>query len=234
MREVAIGGESNGGFHVDVDESEAQFRRVPLNANLTTVVKLGGSLLNRPTIEVEFVNWIKHLPCKPTLIVVGGGQRVDDLRELDRANTLDPGDVHWKAIEIMDEHSQMVSRWFAEGDQSHKDLNCVDDLENFRMMDVDHRSRAAHVYVLRPLAWLRRFDRSWLSTILPESWSVTSDSIAAFVAQTISAEELILLKSRSCESRDPQQWQQQGMVDQHFCQIDLGKTTVRIETIFGH
>ena len=54
-------------------------------------------------------------------------------------------------------------------------------------------------------------------TILPQSWDVTSDSIAAYVARRAGARRLILLKST--DDPAPGDWEQasrRGFVDRHF------------------
>jgi hypothetical protein len=51
---------------------------------------------------------------------------------------------------------------------------------------------------------------------LPRSWEVTSDSIAACVAQVLQA-DLILIKSvPTVEGSNPQFWAERGFVDRHF------------------
>jgi aspartokinase-like uncharacterized kinase len=46
------------------------------------------------------------------------------------------------------------------------------------------------VAVLAPYRWMRAAD------VLPHSWGVTSDSIAAFIAGALDAERLVLIKPR--------------------------------------
>jgi len=62
------------------------------------------------------------------------------------------------------------------------------------------------VPVLAPYAWLRRDDP------LPHSWQVTSDSIAAWIARTIRARRLVLVKP-------PGSTPGPGSVDSHFAQV---------------
>jgi hypothetical protein len=47
---------------------------------------------------------------------------------------------------------------------------------------------AGRIAVLAPARWMRAAD------VLPHSWEVTSDSIAAFIAGALGAEQLILIK----------------------------------------
>ena len=55
---------------------------------------------------------------------------------------------------------------------------------------------------------------------LPQTWEVSSDSIAARVAEVLSAEELVLGKSTSISAEsDWQQRADEGFVDQYFPEI---------------
>ena len=71
--------------------------------------------------------------------------------------------------------------------------------------------RAGQVPVLAPSSWLRSADP------LPHSWSVTSDSIAAWVAEAIGARELLLIKPPGASGPD--------VVDPYFARIAAGLRT---------
>ena len=71
--------------------------------------------------------------------------------------------------------------------------------------------RAGRVPVLAPSSWLRRVDP------LPHSWSVTSDSIAAWVAGAVGARELLLIKPPGASGGE--------LVDPYFAQAGEGLRT---------
>ncbi len=59
-------------------------------------------------------------------------------------------------------------------------------------------------------------------------WHVTSDSIAARLAQHMGAEQLVLLKSSLPQSRTLRGASEEGLVDQYFSTAAAGLPTVRV------
>ncbi|MBN2733848.1 MAG: uridylate kinase [Methanomicrobiaceae archaeon] len=101
------------------------------------------------------------------LIVPGGGLFADCVRDIDP----EPDTAHWMAILGMEQYGFYISSLGVKTTQSpeYKDL-------------------PGRVSVLLPYKVMRECDP------LPHSWDVTSDSIAAWVADRLSA-DLLLLKS---------------------------------------
>ena len=64
---------------------------------------------------------------------------------------------------------------------------------------------------------------------LPHGWDVTSDSIAARIAQVIGAVELVLLKQKPSSS--PAEAMRDGLVDDYFEMAAAGIDQLRIESI---
>lgn len=67
--------------------------------------------------------------------------------------------------------------------------------------------------------FLQEVEPSAPGTELPKSWDVTSDSIAARLAEVTGADELILLKSIKASVDCPQTAAHDGIVDSYFPQI---------------
>lgn len=86
--------------------------------------------------------------------------------------------------------------------------------KNSRKM-VDERAEITYAtWVFSPVRFLREDEQHQSGVVLPHGWCVTSDSIAARIAEVLGADELVLLKSAAPPVgglRDP------GYVDQHFC-----------------
>lgn len=131
------------------------------------VVKVGGSLLDRPGWPGEIVALLAGLP--PTLVVVGGGPIVDGLRSLDAACPRPARLVHELSIDAMTLTARLVADAIG--------LPVVAD---------------GNGGVLDAASWLRSHPAA--AATLPVGWHVTSDSIAAVVAGA-SGRGLVLAKS---------------------------------------
>ena len=149
-----------------------------------TVLKLGGSLLGNPGQWRATVATIASFGASQRLVVVpGGGSFADRVRWIDAEIGIGADGAHWMAIAAMDQHAEMIAG--APGFVRVTDLAGV---------------IAAHargeVPVIAPLQWLRSVDP------LPHSWNVTSDSIAAWLAGTLHATRLVLIKSDGASGVD--------------------------------
>ena len=137
------------------------------------VLKVGGSLSHRPSTLRRLMVVLGALGRTRTLVVVpGGGPFADAVRRADRRFRLDDTAAHWMAILAMDQYAYLLA-------QLAPAAACVRGSAEVR---------ARRLNVLAPSGWLRRADP------LPHAWSVTSDSIAAWVARQLGARGLVLLK----------------------------------------
>jgi aspartokinase-like uncharacterized kinase len=137
------------------------------------VIKVGGSLAARPTQLRCLMATLAGASRRHALLVVpGGGGFADEVRRADRAFQLGESAAHWMAILAMDQYGYLLA-----------DLVPGAVIVRSRRELVPHR-----LNVLAPSKWLRRADP------LPHSWDVTSDSIAAWVARTLRARRLLLVK----------------------------------------
>ncbi len=144
------------------------------------VIKLGGSLLDWTELVPSFRRWLSQQPEAVNIVVVGGGPLVEALRKLDRRHQFPSETVHWLAIRLMDLGAQLVAELL-------DDAVLVRDLDQLQMVDVSQ---------LQILQVLRCIGREQATCgALPVGWHITSDSIAACVANKLGAVELVLLKS---------------------------------------
>jgi 5-(aminomethyl)-3-furanmethanol phosphate kinase len=148
-----------------------------------------------------------------TLVVVpGGGPFADAVRRADRRFRLDDSSSHWMAILAMDQYAYLLAA-LAQG---------------VRLVWTPEQIASGRLNVLAVSAWLRAVDP------LPHSWTVTSDSIAAWVARRLRAKCLVLLKDVDGQfDRAPDQRgarllprvaraRLRGIVDAHFAEA-LGR-----------
>ena len=137
------------------------------------VLKVGGSLCARPRDLGRLMGALRALASTHTLVVVpGGGRFADEVRRADRRFRLDSSTSHWMAILGMDQTAHLLAYVAGGAPLVHE----------------PGEIRPRRLNVLAPSRWLGRADP------LPHSWSVTSDSIAAWVAGALRARQLVLLK----------------------------------------
>jgi 5-(aminomethyl)-3-furanmethanol phosphate kinase len=149
------------------------------------VIKLGGSLLDWSGLAAAWRAWHARQPPMADLIIVGGGELVESIRRFDAVHNLSDRTAHWLAIDAMSVTARMVAVLLPEA----RLIKQLDSFGNERLQILDVR------------AFVRQDAEG--DDALPESWDVTSDSIAARAADRIQAAELVLLKSALPESDRP-------------------------------
>jgi len=160
---------------------------------IDVVIKVGGSLLGRPTQLDAVASALANLHERYRLVVVpGGGPMADTIRALDRRLALDDDTSHWMAVLAMDQYAQLLAARIRGAVLVHDPA------------EIAGAHSRGELPVLAPYRWLRETDP------LPHSWSVTSDSIAAWVAKTLDARRLVLVKPASGAI--------ETMTDEHFAE----------------
>jgi aspartokinase-like uncharacterized kinase len=144
------------------------------------VIKIGGCLSQVPHALERVCAAVQGASRNNPLIVVpGGGPFADAVRSFERRLPISPDAAHWMAILAMDQYAHVLA-------ERIKDAELVQ--EPGTLVEALGRGSVA---VLAPFRWMRSAD------VLPHSWHVTSDSIAAFVAGACGATRLILIKMTS-------------------------------------
>jgi aspartokinase-like uncharacterized kinase len=142
-----------------------------------TLVKIGGGLLAHPVhFEATAKTVAAAAATQRILVVPGGGPFADAVRFADRQLKLDATTAHWMAVLAMDQYAHLLSSRL-------RAAELAADLVGIRAVLIRGR-----LPVLAPSRWLRERDP------LPHSWDVTSDSIAAWIAGTVGASRLVLVK----------------------------------------
>lgn len=167
------------------------------------VVKLGGSLLALPDLAERVQTVLKLLDPHKVLIIVGGGAAADEIRQLEECCGLTATQAHWDSIAAMTFNAEIVSR-------SCGRLPVVSNRIDAEMAWQHHEGA-----LLNAAAFLRT-EQATQCRSLPESWSVTSDSIAAFVSLHWPSEQLVFCKSCDLISPDIDQICQDGLLDAWF------------------
>ena len=144
--------------------------------NFEAVLKIGGSLSRGQSLAV-LCQEIGRLGARHRLLVVpGGGDFADIVRDHYRRFRLNETTAHAMALSAMDQYGWLLGDLIPDGD-------VVRDILSARKTTASGR-----VPILLPATLLIQADP------LPHSWQVTSDSIAAWIAGLVCASQLVLLK----------------------------------------
>ena len=199
---------------------------------LIRVIKLGGSIFgNRESRawDQRFVDWYSSLrQDSPTgmtdLLIVGGGNSVNQLRQLAKKAKLSEYVAHWIAIGFMSVNARLAA------DRLGIAIQCVmpcsgDPPVQAATGVLSEESQFKHLFVFDPSLLLQSNQIA-----LETSWRITSDSIAAAVARRYNADELILLKSAIPPTEDLRELARQGYIDEMFPQIAASLCNVQFVT----
>lgn len=167
------------------------------------VIKLGGSLLDCDGLAARVRRWLACQPARPNIFLVGGGELANVVRRAYAQHRLDEESAHWLCVRLLGVTAELFARMLPEAAYATR-------LEELRsagvcgpiVFDCEHFLRCDDAQGLDPL---------------PYTWDVTSDSIAARLAEQLAAFELVLLKSRLPDpSWDLAQAVRAGYVDRYF------------------
>jgi aspartokinase-like uncharacterized kinase len=143
---------------------------------MDAVIKIGGSLAEDPEGLRALCNKLSELAKKYEIIVVpGGGRFADVVRDFDQHFTLSCGISHRMAILGMDQFGLLLSDITPNSYALHR-------LENAKRL-----SEAKKVPIFLPSHLMLQKDP------LENSWDVTSDSIATYVASRLHIAKVLLV-----------------------------------------
>jgi aspartokinase-like uncharacterized kinase len=142
----------------------------------TAVVKVGGSLAAYPEKLKTLCTLLSKLSKDHRLIVVpGGGEFADVTRRLDEKFSLSCNVSHWMAILGMDQYGLLLS------DLTPQSVTVTKLWETKRVLD------SGRLPIFLPSALFFKEDP------LENSWDVTSDSIATYLAGRLQAPKVLLV-----------------------------------------
>jgi aspartokinase-like uncharacterized kinase len=145
------------------------------------VVKVGGSLFDWPELKIRLPQYLATEKGRTVVVVPGGGADADAVRKLDQCHRLGEEASHWLALRALTLNAHFLAEL----------------LPDVRVVEGLNASRSAWRRGGITIIDMFRFARGDESRPdhPPHNWSVTSDSLAARVAQVAEAERLVLLKS---------------------------------------
>ena len=164
------------------------------------VVKVGGSLYDHPGLGPGLDHFLDSLlRTEPVWLVPGGGWFTDSVRELDRVHQFRDEISHWLALRSLSTAALFLAAFLP-------DATVTNEATGFF---------GEGLSILDPYEFTLSTERQ--DFVIPTTWDVTSDSLAAYAAVWGQASRLILLKS--IEIPLEMSWDlaaDRGMVDRNF------------------
>jgi aspartokinase-like uncharacterized kinase len=142
------------------------------------IVKLGGSLLGSP----ELAKWLEILvkfSDGKVIIVPGGGLFANSVREAQQISNASDEVAHQLALLAMDQFGILLAG------MNPQLVTACSELE-----------LAERGWQHRGIVWLPS-KMALADSSIPKNWQVTSDSLSAWLANKLGAEQLVLVKSKS-------------------------------------
>ncbi|MES2636191.1 MAG: uridylate kinase [Pseudomonadota bacterium] len=171
------------------------------------IVKIGGSLLGSHELERWLAIFAKFSDGN-IIIVPGGGVFADAVRDAQKLSKISDACAHRLAVLAMDQYGLLLAN-----------MNPL--LATARtQLEIDERTWQHRGIVWLPSHMVLSDDS------IPQSWNVTSDSIAAWLAQKLNAQHLILVKSDKPDTAELslKVMTQNGVLDEAFSDFVLNKT----------
>lgn len=166
------------------------------------IIKLGGSLIGHPRLRALLAALARR--GAPLLLVAGGGPLADGVRALQPRLSLSDAACHRMAILAMEQTAHAFA------DLSRDSLS-----PGLALADAPAAIQEAQAQG-RAALWLPA-RMALAASDLPESWDLTSDSLAAWLAEKTGALRLTLVKSTTAApGSGPADWAAAGLVDPLF------------------
>lgn len=183
-----------------------------MNPNGPIVIKVGGSLLDDPGFAERLQGYLEGLAGSRCVVVVGGGAAADFIRALDFTHAIGENRAHALALRALELTAHAVA-CLVPGLVVVTRPEALPGVWSLGM-----------VPVFSPREFLESFPNA-----LPESWSTTSDSIAAHLAVVLRASALHLLKSAGLDGiASRTEAAARGFVDPVFPEASRPFPTVRV------
>lgn len=142
------------------------------------IIKIGGSLLGAPELQY-WLDLIVKLSNGQVIIVPGGGLFANAVREAQQLSNSNDAVAHQLALLAMDQFGILLAGM-------HADLVTASSELEIAERGWQHQG----------IVWLPS-KMVLADQTIPQNWQVTSDSLSAWLANKLGAEQLILLKSKS-------------------------------------
>jgi aspartokinase-like uncharacterized kinase len=174
------------------------------------VVKIGGSLLGSPELARWLDLFVKFSDGK-VIIVPGGGLFADAVRKAQAQSNINDAVAHKLAVLAMDQFGLLLAGMNPGLATASSELEI-----------------AERTWQHRGIVWLPS-KMVLADDTIPQNWQVTSDSLSAWLANKIGAEQLVLVKSRQLPAYEKttsmplQKLVEDELIDRQFIDFATGQ-----------
>ncbi len=152
------------------------------------VIKIGGSVSLSPNLQ-SWLDWVAEHGDGKVIIVPGGGLYADAVRAFQQQRTQ-------SGLSSLSEHAAHALAIYAMDQMAMSFVDLQPKLTLVRNpLEIAERSWQHRGMVWLPSEMLLKGMFSSSVANLPASWDVTSDSLSAWLAQILEAQQLVLVKS---------------------------------------
>ena len=169
------------------------------------VVKLGGSLANSEALP-RWLDVIANAGAGKVVLVPGGGPWADEVRAAQKREGFDDRVAHRRSLRAMEQYGKVLAGMRA-------NLVPVSGIA-----EIHEALRNGRIALWMP------YEMVVADPTIPESWDVTSDSLAAWLAKQMNASALLLVKSVKIDGPQPgiEDLMRRGWVDPAFATFTSG------------
>lgn len=168
------------------------------------VVKIGGSLMNAPELK-HWLDIFVRFSDGRVVIVPGGGMFADAVRIAQQQTGIADAMAHQLALIAMDQYGLLLTGLNAQLAIASSEL------------EIAERAWQHRAIIWLPSHMVLADDQ------IPKTWEMTSDSLAAWLANKLAAQQLILLKSKKPQTTELHQLHQNHFVDACFTKYVEGQ-----------
>jgi aspartokinase-like uncharacterized kinase len=176
------------------------------------VIKIGGSISKNPEALQALCQKLSILASKHQIVIIpGGGKFADNVREADKQFSLTAKTTHYMAILAMDQYGLLLADLITPNSQT------TDNIETSK------KTKNDLITIFLPSKLMIPEEE------LPKSWTITSDTIAAYIAKKLETKNLLLIKDvDGLFTDDPKQNTQAKLLEQITAKeiLDMKKTCV--------
>ena len=167
--------------------------------------------MDLPQLPLRLNDVILQSDADCQLLITGGGQSANVVRQWDALHHVGEQTCHWIAIRAMQFNAHLLATV----------------LPDAPFISSSQQLHAGKVHLLDPTAWLKREQQQGIT--IPHLWQFTSDSVAAHLATQLHSPRLTLCKSTLPKNDcDPSCAAGLGIVDEQFPHAAAGLPCVEL------